>query len=105
LAHFWNLSFTHNEPLERAAICARQSSKRKRPFYPARIPRKPVSIIPLTVFVGFLLVAFFVCLFLYQAKCSARTGPDRDALLPLNDEKIRPSGSVRPKTSPALPKY
>ena len=58
-----------------------------------------MNVIPLTVFVGFMLVTFFVLLFLYQAKCSAQTGPERDSLLPLTDEKVRPSADLHHKIS------
>jgi cbb3-type cytochrome oxidase subunit 3 len=44
-----------------------------------------VSVIILTVFIGLLLVAFFVIFFLYQT--SLRSNADQDALMPLQDEK------------------
>jgi len=59
-----------------------------------------MNVIPLTVFVGLMLVTFFIFFFLYQGSCSAQTGPDRDSLMPFDDEKVRPAGQDRPKTSP-----
>ena len=57
-----------------------------------------MNVIPLTVFVGLMLVTFFIFLFLYQGSCSAQTGPDRDSLMPLGDESVRPTSARQPKT-------
>ena len=59
-----------------------------------------MNVIPLTVFVGLMLVVFFIFLFLYTGSCSAQTGPDRDSLIPFDDENVRPAGLDSPKTSP-----
>jgi len=59
-----------------------------------------MNVIPLTVFVGLMLVTFFIFFFLYTGSCSAQTGPDRDSLMPFDDEKVRPSGQDHPTTSP-----
>jgi uncharacterized membrane protein YczE len=49
-----------------------------------------VNVIILTVFIGLLLVTFFIGFFLYVN--SHRGSIERDALMPLQDEKPRPAG-------------
>ena len=56
-----------------------------------------MNVILLTVFIGLILVGFFVAFFLNQRRHSVYSSPERDSLLPLEDEsfvpEIRPSGS------------
>jgi len=50
-----------------------------------------MSVLALTVFVGVVLVTFFVVLFVHQSS-GARRPTERNALMPLDDERVRPSG-------------
>lgn len=56
-----------------------------------------MNVIALTVFLGLMLVSFFICLFLHQSR-GDRAGSDRDALLPLAEDRapIRPARAGRP---------
>ncbi|MEZ5275408.1 MAG: hypothetical protein R3F07_03390 [Opitutaceae bacterium] len=55
-----------------------------------------MNVILLTVFIGLILVGFFVAFFLNQRRHSVYSSPERDSLLPLEDEdfvsETRPSG-------------
>ena len=55
--------------------------------------RRIVNVINLTVFIGLLLLAFFVGFFLYLN--SHKGSVERDALMPLQDETPRPSGRTK----------
>jgi hypothetical protein len=48
-----------------------------------------VNAILLTVFVGFLLVSFFIVLFLRFRRDAETSSAERDSLLPLEDETTR----------------
>jgi len=54
-----------------------------------------VNVIALTVFVGLLLVIFFIGFFLYLAP--RRGSIEQDALMPLQDEKPRPACRLEPR--------
>ena len=54
-----------------------------------------MTVIALTVFVGLLLVGFFVILWI-AAACDSRQFNERDALLPLEPDAIEPSSSDQP---------
>ena len=48
-----------------------------------------MNAILLTVFVGFILVSFFVVLFLRYRREAEDSSPERDSLLPLEEEGVR----------------
>lgn len=54
------------------------------------IPR--MSVIPLTVFLSLLLVAFFLVLFIREQRRQRFAGAERDSLLPLAEETPRLAG-------------
>lgn len=58
-----------------------------------------MNVIVLTVFIGLVLVAFFIFLFLHQAASPRGASSGRDALLPLQEEKSSPvrPGNRRPR--------
>jgi len=60
-----------------------------------------VNVLLLTVFIGVVLVAFFVVMFLREV-AGARGANERDALLPLAVEKPRASGA-KPAVNPPNP--
>lgn len=72
---------------------------------PSRTPQPPagageaVSVLLLMVFIGVVLVLFFIALFLRDAM-DPRGSNERDALLPLAVEKPRSFGPGREKTVP-----
>lgn len=74
-------------PLPRDRACPAPSAAREcRAREPARRAGPvAVSVLSLTIFVGFVLVGFFVALFLIVTASSRPAGP-RDALLPLEDD-------------------
>lgn len=47
-----------------------------------------MSVLLLTVFVGLVLVSFFVALFVHQSSGQRRPS-ERDSLMPLEDEEVR----------------
>jgi hypothetical protein len=49
-----------------------------------------MNAIALTVFIGFVLVNFFVFLFLRYRKQSEGSSAERESLLPLEEEGVRP---------------
>jgi NADH:ubiquinone oxidoreductase subunit 6 (subunit J) len=55
-----------------------------------------VNVILLTVFVGAVLVVFFIAFFLHQTT-GRHSSSERDALLPLSEEKPRPIPFDPPK--------
>ena len=50
-----------------------------------------MNVILLTVFIGLILVGFFVAFFLNQRRNSVYSNPERDSLLPLEEEGIVPA--------------
>lgn len=67
-------------------------------------PAKSVNVLLLTVFVGIVLVSFFVGLFLHQT-AGSRSVNERDALLPLDSETPTPATAKVPRRKVAqLPK-
>ena len=52
-----------------------------------------MNVILLTVFIGLILVGFFVAFFLNQRRNAAYSSPERDSLLPLEEEGIVPTGA------------
>jgi len=52
----------------------------------------PVNAILLTVFVGFVLVGFFVILFLLHRRDAETSSAERDSLMPLEEEMTRVVG-------------
>ena len=65
-----------------------------------------MNAILLTVFVGFVLVSFFVVLFLNYRHDAESSSAERDSLMPLEEESVRPAGrppeprSARSKPAP-----
>jgi hypothetical protein len=57
-----------------------------------------MNVIVLTVFLGVMLVSFFICMFLHQS-AGSRRGSDRDALLPLANDRISPARARNPRAS------
>lgn len=55
-----------------------------------------MNAILLTVFVGFLLVNFFVLLFLRFRQQADLSSPERDSLLPFEEETTRPARATVP---------
>lgn len=51
-----------------------------------------MNVLLLTIFVGVVLVAFFVVLFLHQSS-GDRCPSERDALMPLEEENVRASSN------------
>jgi hypothetical protein len=51
-----------------------------------------MNVIVLTVFVGFVLVNFFVFLFLRYRHDADSSSAERDSLLPFEEEAVRPAG-------------
>ena len=63
-----------------------------------------MSVIPLTLGLGLVLVGVFLVLFLREQARSRRSSPERDALLPLAEETphvvpARMTGSNKPQVS------
>jgi hypothetical protein len=54
-----------------------------------------MNVILLTVFIGLILVSFFVTFFLHLRKDSLESGSSRDSLMPLEEEGMRPAGKGR----------
>lgn len=48
-----------------------------------------MNVILLTIFVGFVLVGFFVALFLASRRDADQTSPEHDSLMPLEEESFR----------------
>ncbi|RKX34554.1 MAG: hypothetical protein DRP71_06635 [Verrucomicrobia bacterium] len=57
-----------------------------------------MNVILLTVFIGLILVGFFVAFFLNQRRNTVYSSPERDSLLPLEEEGIVPAGRTGDKT-------
>lgn len=53
-----------------------------------------MNAILLTVFVGFVLVNFFILLFLRYRHQAQASSPERDSLLPFEEETSRPAGAT-----------
>ena len=51
-----------------------------------------MNAILVTVFIGLILVVFFVAFFLNQRRNAAYSSPERDSLLPLEEEGFTPDG-------------
>lgn len=49
-----------------------------------------MNVILLTVFIGLILVGFFVAFFLNQRRHAVASSPERDSLLPLEEEGFTP---------------
>jgi cbb3-type cytochrome oxidase subunit 3 len=58
-----------------------------------------MNVIVLTVFIGVMLVSFFILFFLYQTAGKRGASSERDALLPLQEEKNTPASA-----KPTIPK-
>lgn len=50
-----------------------------------------MNVILLTAFIGLVLAALFVALFLYQMECKKFSSNDRESLMPLQAERTRPA--------------
>ncbi len=50
-----------------------------------------MNVILLTVFIGLILVGFFVAFFLNQRRDALTSSPERDSLLPLEEEDFTPA--------------
>ena len=53
-----------------------------------------MNVILLTVFIGLILVGFFVAFFLHQRRNAVYSSPERDSLLPLEEEGVAPDGAA-----------
>ncbi len=53
-----------------------------------------MNVLLLTVFIGLVFAAFFLILFLYQTDNRRFSSHEREALMPLHEERTRPA--VRP---------
>jgi hypothetical protein len=64
-----------------------------------------MNAILLTVFVGFVLVTLFLVLFLRYRRDAESSSPERDSLMPLEDEAFRPADRKRktPRAAPPAP--
>jgi len=51
-----------------------------------------MNVILLTIFVGFVLVGFFLLLFVLSRRDAERTSPEHDSLMPLEEESVRIAG-------------
>lgn len=51
-----------------------------------------MNVILLTIFVGFVLVGFFLLLFVLSRRDADRTSPEHDSLMPLEEESVRIAG-------------
>jgi hypothetical protein len=63
----------------------------------------PVNAILLTIFVGFVLVGFFVLLFVLHRRDAESSSAERDSLMPLEEEMTRVVGrrpTSRPRARP-----
>jgi len=47
-----------------------------------------MNVIFLTVFVGLVLVGFAVAFFAFTRRCASSTSPERDSLMPLEEERV-----------------
>jgi hypothetical protein len=54
-----------------------------------------MNAILLTVFAGFVLVGLFLVLFLRFRRDAESSSPERDSLLPLEEESVRPAAPPR----------
>ncbi|MDQ8203611.1 hypothetical protein [Pelagicoccus sp. SDUM812003] len=54
-----------------------------------------MNVLFLTVFVGLILVGFAIAFFAFTRRSSASSSPERDSLMPLEDEKVVRPGSSR----------
>ena len=67
-----------------------------------------MNVILLTIFIGLILVGFFVAFFLNQRRHDVYSSPERDSLLPLEDEDFTPedrrlrSGSGESRPDPGV---
>jgi hypothetical protein len=64
-----------------------------------------MNVILLTVFIGLVLVGFFVAFFLNQRRHAVASSPERDSLLPLEEEGFTKEGQTgkEPEQSPGNP--
>lgn len=64
-----------------------------------------MAVVPLTLAISLLLVVTFIVLFLREHGRRAASSPERDSLLPLNEETPREVGRAAPDTAtkPILP--
>lgn len=53
-----------------------------------------MNVILLTVFIGLILVGFFVAFFLNQRRHAVASSPERDSLLPLEEEGFTREGET-----------
>lgn len=60
------------------------------------MPPRFMSVLVLTVFVGLVLVSFFVVFYLQQTAAGRRSSHERAALMPLDSESSVPAGSTTP---------
>lgn len=56
---------------------------------------KQMNVIYLTVFVGLILVGLAVSFFAFTRRTAATSSPERDSLMPLEDERVVPEGATR----------
>jgi len=54
-----------------------------------------MNVLLLTVFIGLVFAAFFITLFLYQASNRRFSSNEREALMPLREERTRPAGKEK----------
>lgn len=74
------------------------------PASPTTLPPLAMNAILLTVFVGFILVNFFILLFLRYRSQAQASSPERDSLLPFEEEAARPArASLLPATALETP--
>lgn len=57
-----------------------------------------MNVILLTVFIGLILVGFFVAFFLNQRRNAVYSSPERDSLLPLEEEGVVPADRANDTT-------
>ncbi len=55
-----------------------------------------MNVLLLTVFIGLVFAALFITLFLYQAGNRRFSSNEREALMPLQEERTRPAGKGKP---------
>jgi hypothetical protein len=54
-----------------------------------------MNVLLLTVFIGLVFAALFVVMFLYQVSTRRFSGNEREALMPLQAERVRPANRKR----------
>lgn len=52
-----------------------------------------MNVLLLTAFVGLVLATLFIVLFLYQVESRKFSSNERESLMPLQDERVRPANS------------